>query len=434
MIGLGPKTLPTQVALAPEAAELEAHLPPDDWDCEPDLRLPTPRPPQPEFKQGRAARRRRMSLVVTWSIGVVLLGLSLLPFMNTLGHYFVPAAHLDWIGGSLLVFATAIILPDISNAKARRLYREGLPFPVRILALTKQAVQRYNGQDIRWAFIAHVCYRNPETGLPEAASLRSPEIGTGHARFDVTYREGDVATALAMPGRIAKSMRLFGFLDLAPGVGLVKRGERSEAHRVLKAIAGVLVGAGFFAALLFAAFALEAYSPLDVTAAQVIPIAGVGGVVLGGGLVLTILLCERSARKSARQRNEDAIANGAPIEVTLPRARARRVGYFTLITFGAVLLGGAMTWVFATACNAWFDRGSVKTVTATVVNTTATTRGGIFRTYTLEVQLPGQTGTTRIASNPVDLSVYYFRKEVLVDLAPGAFGWTWIKAVRIPPS
>src|SRR5437016_4582819 len=79
--------------------------PPADYEIEPELQGPTPRPMSAVLYQGRHAQSRRKAAWGFLVASPVLLAGSFLPFMKTLALYLLPLAYLDWAGFGCLVTA-----------------------------------------------------------------------------------------------------------------------------------------------------------------------------------------------------------------------------------------------------------------------------------------------------------------------------------------
>ena len=67
-----------------------------------------------------------------------------------------------------------------------------------------------------------VGYRHPETGEPTAVAIKSNDFSSSRkeAYSSTPFKVGDDVTAVYLPGRLAKTLRLYAFLELSPDVNL----------------------------------------------------------------------------------------------------------------------------------------------------------------------------------------------------------------------
>ena len=125
---------------------------------------------------------------------------------------------------------------------------------------------------------------------------------------------GDYATAVYLPHDPAKTIKLYGFLDLRPDLGLVRRDASPESSPA-RAMLTALVILAFMAVLFWNVYAYGRFTPLRIATATALSIGGVGAIGLGGAL-LWMLRAEqvrsRRKRRSATPRRWPAARRSSP--------------------------------------------------------------------------------------------------------------------------
>ncbi len=121
----------------PESVAKEPFRVPPEYQLEPELLLPMPRPIPEWSKQGRLAKSRRLTVTVLFVIGVVCLPLSWLPLTDRLALYFLPLGYLSWIATGALALSLGLRLFHAVIPGPFRYIRDGIPLTVRILDLVK---------------------------------------------------------------------------------------------------------------------------------------------------------------------------------------------------------------------------------------------------------------------------------------------------------
>src|SRR5262249_24198684 len=147
-----------------------------------------------------------------------------LPMVQTIGLYFLPLAYLTWIGLVILAFGAVGLVASLVRSGPYRYVEEGIPIAARIVALRLVPSLVYNGQATPYKVDTLFEYLDPETGEPRTAEGSSSDfLADMKDRLTTSFRVGDYATAVYLPHDPAKTLRLYGFLDLRPDLGLVRR-------------------------------------------------------------------------------------------------------------------------------------------------------------------------------------------------------------------
>jgi hypothetical protein len=360
--------------------------------------------------------------------GVLCLVLARAPGIDVLAQYLLPLAYLDWIGLGCFALAGLALVERARRSGPFAYVRDGMPLVARVLELHKAPSVIVNGVPSTYALHAAVALRHPEAGDVRTATLKSSDFSAGaRDRYDAPFRVGDYVTAVYLPGRFEKSLRLYAFLDLNPRLSL-RRGAQGQSPWKTALLVTVLVG--FFLVLIGNIYAFGRYEPLDFDYARAwLPLA-LGGVVLGGGMLAAIYLSHRNEQAKAAERARAAHAQGRAVEASVPflGTGAYRWLVGAMILLGAPLLGALtfMCWCFM--ANAWLDTSAARSVPAKVEAMTQTTHLFLIREYEVEFSLAGSQKKHKLLTTPEELD-RFSSEQAVAQVREGRFGWPWVEAV-----
>jgi len=297
------------------------------YRLEDELRGDPPRPRSPELKGGRHALRQRRTISGLVVAGLLCWALAQTPIVETWGLYFLPLQYLSWIGLALLGITAWVFVAHRFGRGPYRYVEEGVPIVARVRSLDLRPSALMNGQPSSYRYVATIEHPDPVTGEPEISEVMSNEIpAAAKDRTTTTYRVGDLATAVYLPSDPVRSLRLYDFLDLRPGLGLVRRDGKPEAGptgAALKATLSVVLAFGFLGALVWDLYALGRFSPIRMTSAQVVPPLAAGAAVLGGSMFW--LIAREARRKGPAVADGEASGPGRPPRGTAGPAAANSV-------------------------------------------------------------------------------------------------------------
>ena len=226
---------------------------------------PSPRPRPDLLKQGRYASKQRATNWAMLVVGAILSALGPTPVVQTMGLYFLPLAYLTYIGLVVLAFGGLGLVLNAVRSGPYRYVEEGVPVVARILALRLVPSAYHEGNPTRYRFDALFDYLDPETGKPTTAEGPSSDfLADARQGLTTSYRVGDYASAVYLPHDPAKSIKLYGFLDLRPDLGFVRRDAMPEASPA-KAIVAVFAVVGIFAAIIWNLYAFGRFSPVQIS-------------------------------------------------------------------------------------------------------------------------------------------------------------------------
>ena len=403
--------------------------PPSGFAFEPEFLGQPPRAIPDELDRGPHAQRLRARILWLTMAGALCLLLSKAPGVDVVALYILPAGYLGWIGLALLVLAASAILERARRSGPYRYVREGTPVAARVLALEKAVSQIVNGVPSSYAIYATVALREPQQGTLVSYRLKSDDFSaSGKDRYDTPHLVGDYVTAVYLPGRLDKTLRLYCFLDLNPRVCMKRDAETQDPPWKIAALLALLVV--LFGTLFANVYAYGRLQPIDFEVARAwIPMA-VGAVVLGGGLLAGLYLGHRNEQRKAMERSSRALAEGRTIEHGSPFLGTGLYRWFVgaLLVVGAPLLGAATALCWCLMANAWFDSSAVRQVPARVEEMTQTTHALLFREYELEYTLAGSTGRHKVWSTPQELAAFHSR-EAVAHVRGGRLGWPWVEKI-----
>ena len=408
--------------------------PPDDYPLEDELRGEPPRPLPAELERGRYAVRQRRGVSILLLTAAACTTFGLLPVVKEWGLYFLPLAYLDWIGIGIGVLGAGALVGRLARRGPYRYAREGVPLVARIVGLELRPTVIVETRPTTYRFFATIVYRDPETGEPRVAETTSNDVSADEKdRLTTTYRVGDYATAVYLPGDPKRSLRLYGFLDLKPGLGLVRRDAAPEGGLLQTAL---LVAAvfGIFGVLGWNVYAYGKYAPLELSARQAAPPLVAGAVVLGGGVLWSLAREQRRGRARLAERNAAALARGEAVE----QPAAAKAGWFgahgvvmgLILIAGALLLGGLTVLCWCYTANALLDSSPPRFRPVQIDRMVQVTHKAIFREYKIEYHFLDGAGAKReYLSTPAEMARFPTDFAV-AEIHSGRFGWPWVKALH----
>ncbi|MBI2825404.1 MAG: DUF3592 domain-containing protein [Planctomycetia bacterium] len=427
------KSAPDDAALGPAQAapDLGPFDPPANYSFEPELRGPPPRPVPSELRSGRYAQRRRRVIAGSLVAGALCVGLGLLPIVKFWGLFLLPLGYLSWIGVGLILWAMAVYGGGFVRKGPYRYVEDGTAVVARVCAVVLRPMVLVHGQPASYRFTAIVQYRDPATGNVATAETSSNDINaSAKDKVTTSFRVGDYVTAVYLDSDPQKTLRLYGFLDLKPGVGVIDR-ERTREASLLKTIAAILVGFGFFAVLLWNVYALERYQPLHGSVAAFAPPAAAGGILLGGLMLWFIWRSAAEQRKKAAERNAQAAATGQPLELQ-PAKR----GWFgshgailgLVIVAGSLLLGGVTMVCWCFTANAILDRSPPQFKPVVITDMIMETHSFLIRNYQIKYRMVDNDDKHSLLSTPDEMQEFQ-NNFGIAEIHAGRLGWPWVKSI-----
>ncbi len=354
--------------------------------------------------------------------------MGMLPFVKFLGLFFLPFAYLTWIGTCLLVLSPVWLILTLVRRGLYRYVEEGIPLVARIQAMAMRPAVILQGFPVTYEFGASIEYHFFETGEMKVSETKSsPFLALFKDGYSTSYRVGDYVTAIYLSSNPARTLRLYGFLDLKPGLGLVERDAKDKSS-FLKVLRFYLF---LFSILVIASwhfYALETYQPLEMTFEQFLVTSLIGAVLLGGGGALVLFLIADAHRwKKLSQQKQFALATGKVLEPepTSKHGILVKVGLLS----GALFLGWGIFLIWAFSANALLDRSQPQYRQVTITRMVSETHKFLFRTYFIEYRLPDSGRTHRLLSTPDHMSQFE-NNQGIAEIHEGWLGWPWVATIR----
>jgi hypothetical protein len=415
----------------PNSQSLDDFAPPTNYHFEPELQETPPRHIPQEFGNSPYFVRQRNNVVRLLVAGALCVAFGQLPILKEWGLYVLPLAYLSWIGSGLLLIGATTWLSSKVRRGPIQYVEEGIPLVARIRELVLRPTTVVNGQPSTYSFSATIECRDPETSALVTKRMDSRGFSrSAKDKYRTSYRVGDYVTALYLKSNPARTLRLYGFLELRADLGLLPI-EPTQPPSPLKTALGVAAVFALFGALFWNVYAFSKYEPLDLTFTQAAVPVGLGGLLLGGGMLAWLASHQARSRTALAARNERAVAAGEAVEV-----EARKRGLFgahgplrtLVIGFGMLLLGGLTLLCWCSTANALLDKSKPELRPVEIVEFWTTTHSFLFREYEIEYRFPGETKTRKMLSTPAHMRQFHNRHAV-AEVHAGRFGWPWVKTL-----
>jgi hypothetical protein len=394
----------------------------------------TGRPPRaiPErLADGPYARRRRSAAIALAVSGAACILLARAPGVDVLARYLLPLGYLQWIGVGALLLAAGMSLALALRLGPFRYVRDGLPLAARVVEIVKAPTAIVNGTPSTHGFVATVVFRDPESGELVQADVKSNDFSSARKdAYETPFKVGDDVTALYLPGRLWKTLRLYAFLELSPQVNLRPRTRRASDDSPWKVAALLALVPALFVVLFANVYAFGRYHPVRFAYRQALVPMVAGGLVLGGALFAFLYLAHRSEQRALQRRALEAAVAGTAVETGTPFLGRGLYGWTlrVIVAAGAPLLGAvtALCWCFM--ANAWLDRSPSRPEPAAIVGLTMTTHALVLREYEIEYRLAGSGETHKLLTTPEHCALFAGPRAV-ASVRAGRLGWPWVETV-----
>jgi hypothetical protein len=412
--------------------------PPPRYQFEPEFNNPVPRPIPPELYQGPYCHRRRMAIIGMFSAGIVLLVCYLFPFVRSLGLYVLPLQYLHWLAVFLVTMSGVGWVTYLSFRGPLAYVEEGIPLVARIVDLSLRLKSTFHGVPAAFEYVATLQHLDPVTGELVLSSARHEVLAADKDRVTLSYRVGDYVTAVYLPRNPAKSLRLYGFLDLRPDLGvvprMVPRGE-SNQWTVMQLIRTIGASGGFFLMMVWSVYAFGKFTPLEFSFCNLgVPL--LIGMVLGGGWLRYMARRARKARSTLEESNQANAAERGAVETPLqPKGglfgKGRRIMRSAFFAFAIMMLGGAVMVSWAFTLNALFDSSPAVFRPIRIREMWMITHDFVFREYEIEYELADDPAkeTHKLLTTPSHMESFGPLRSGFAHVRRGLLGWPWVETL-----
>lgn len=416
---------------SPRSMALQVELPGNDQLPE-ELQGTVPREVPIAVKHGRLAQKQRNVVWGLFVAGLICIGLDGLPFVETIALYVLPLGYLLWIGIGLCALAALAYLNPQDFKKACRYIQQGEAKFGRVTGLVKTPTLVVHGQTTQYAIVANVQICHPTSGEMCERQLKSRSFATGiKNQVSTTFRIGDAVPVVWIPGDFDRTVQIYDFLEVMPERSLVYQ---SKPMPLWKSLGVVLLGAGFFVALIWNLFAQEKYAPIDFDYLS----QGRWPLLVGAGMGLAAwaaaVVIRHRERRQLANRNAEAILAGGVVELTAPKGNIKQIAFGSLLLFGAALLGGITTLSICMTANAVFDKSPQKNVPVQLTEMVQITHKFLFREYKIKYRRLLKDKGVNVQKDSELLTTPQHMKEFTVDLGiarvrDGWLGWPWVETI-----
>src|SRR5688572_4591814 len=190
---------PQVVSISGEGQHVPPFAVPSDYKFEPEFAARPPRPIPAEIRSGPFGRGRRRMIVAWMLSGFLCIAIGSTKVSSVGGLYFLPLAYLSWIGVGCIGIGALIALRAFFSPGAYKYIERGQPIACRIRALVLHPSAYHDGQPSMYRYMAAIEYRDPVLGQLSHAECPSPDFAMKD-NWTVSYRVGEYATAVSMPG------------------------------------------------------------------------------------------------------------------------------------------------------------------------------------------------------------------------------------------
>lgn len=424
--------VPSTSELQEFEAKFGPFVPPADFQFEPEFRYPPPRTIPAEVRQGPYCRKQQRILIGWFVASLVLAACSLLPIVQVWGLYLLPLQYLHWGAAGALVFTGIGWIRYIFGHGPLVYIGKGTPLVVRIAALfprTKLVAEGVSSTE----YVAVLQHYHPRTGEVVFSTTSCLVPDSAKDNVTVSYRVGDYVTAVYLKTNFEKSLRLYGFLNLRPNLGIIPATKAKECS-VLQLVSGIVCIGGLFFLLGWDCYAFSKYEPVEISIREHwLPFA-IGAATLGLGLIAFIAYAVRKDRAKPESGNQQAVAEGGGIET--PSSRKFVLLGHGLITgvvflFGAILLGGGTMLGWAFTLNAWCDSSPAELRPIHVREMWMKTHNFVFRNYTIEYEFAGDPAQKKreLLTTPWHMVAFGGARTGAAHVRKGFLGWPWVETL-----
>ena len=421
---------------AEEILEPPPFEPPADYAFEPELSGPIPRQIPDRIHEGSWARKQRLTIQwLAFSGGLCGL-LSTIPQVRAAGVYFLPLLHLDWIAIGLLAIAAGAWLWNRFGNTPMRYIERGIPHVGRVLGIVKQPSQIINGQATQFSFTALVDFKHPVTDEYMSAEIVSSDFSAdARHKFDTSFRVGDYVTLIYYPEDVESSLRLYGFLDLSPEVGLIKVGKPTT---FLEIAAATVIVTGIFGLVIWSLHALQSFEPLDYAWTDFWLPMVIGGLLFGVGFVGYFIHQYRKEQREQVQRNLKAFQEGRAVEIGYSAFFAQ-TGFINrcvqvLAVLALPIMGGVIGTMLGFSANGLGDDGPPETRPVKVLELYEESHAYVVRQfyaeYTIQDDPDGPENKRQLYTSPEHLLVLAGEGPFEAVIRPGRLGFPWVETIQ----
>jgi len=326
-----------------------------------------------------------------------------LPMVHALSFYLLPLGYLNWVGMTLLALAAVFWVRNLVSPGLLKYVRSGEPITGRVCQVGVRA--EGTAESPLGRFIAEVEFLHPDSGELQVLCVAAPDtFALGEtSRMDAGVAAGDYVTLVYLPGRLEKTLQMYGWMGLSPEMDLIQKDGRPL--QPMSAIASLLIVVAVTVAawmLIGYLYIIGRYTALDSNCWYPYTV----GIALCT-IPLFILMILNVKANPAK-----------------PGGRVTGYGLALLVSvFGGFMIGFPAVGFL----NGYFDSSPTNLEPVKVVQLWQETTNGVLRTYQLEYH-PYPAGPKEKQTVAVD-TLARFKSDSLgaIDVGRGWLGMRWLR-------
>ena len=396
--------------------------PPADLKLPAELLRATPRPLPPEFDENFHQTSRKRSTLYLIGSGILCMMRSFLPFVQTIGIYFMPVLILFWIGLALLGIAVWVWFSRTEVNRVATYVTDGEARFAKVNEMVKIPTMTQNGSVTLKAFVANVALNHPSTGQPFSCELKSKDF-IAEAKLAPKFRVGDWVPVVWLSNQFESTLQIYDFLEPTPANSLSR-----ETAPLWKTAVGLAVAAGFVVGIFWSIYSLGRYMPIDFGLDEArIPL--IIGTLLAIVTTVVLMLLQSRKKKAVKTQNELAIKSGGAMEMEAPDdSLLSTIGMSLLYGFVFLILANLIVFGCAISVNSLFDQSPPKSTPVEITQLTETIHKLIFREYKIEYKMDGVDDELELMSTPEHMDTFEFAAGI-ANVRDGYFGWRWVDTI-----
>jgi hypothetical protein len=365
----------------------------------------TPRPIPRELKRGAYEMKWRQGVYVAVGVALFLLISSYVGFVQELSYYILPLGYLKWISYGILAICAIIALCHILLPCRYVYIRDGKPIAARVLG-TGTSVDKSGGID-QLCFLILADYRHPETNEICYKSIPSEKFTAVQKleRYSTTIEKGDYVTAVYLPGKLEKSLRIYGYLGLNPDVDFIRKDGKkiTEFASLWKTLTLMGVIVLILWLVIGAAYAISFCWPLKVDSLVFAVVLVSGGLILGVISLIVALILNKLRQKSIKL-----------IRCSILSAVA----------------GGLLTLFLSPVVNSVFDYSEPEFREVEVIEFWQVTWDFLLRNYEIEYRELKSNKQRKYPATLEYMKYFWNTRAGAIEIKKGFLGWPWVRQIH----
>ncbi|MEN6450913.1 MAG: hypothetical protein ABFC96_10510 [Thermoguttaceae bacterium] len=407
--------------------------PPPEFQFESEFRNAVPRPIPSELYRGRHFGTIRLQIITSVTAGAVSLVLYCLPITQTWGLFVLPLQYLHWIAAALFASAAVAGIRYLMPRGPLTYVQDGVPLAARIVALSVHDKGTVHNVPLGFEYVATIQHQDPETGKFVISSVKHVVASAFRNTTTLSYTVGDYVTAVYLRSNPEKSLQLYGFLGLRPGLGVVSW-EKSYEWTPAQVIAPIgRIGAVFLAGG-WSIYVMGKLVPLELSLRDQGPPLVLGAIVFGGGMLVRLGRRNRRAKEAFEAYNRAAAAAGAVVDSSWRRkphkSVRQRIGG-AIFVLAVLVLGAIVMLILACTVNSLCDFSPAVLRPVHINRMQTVTHDCVLREYEIEYEFVdvARGEYRKMSTTPWHMDSFGQNCKGFAHVRSGFLGWPWVETL-----